>query len=278
VSDTNPIDAVFADLRAHGRKAFIPFLTAGDPSPAATVQIARALAQSASLLEIGFPYSDPIADGPVIQASFTRALDRGLKIETVFEIVEQIARSPEFATATRPGGRVPLVGMLAYSLIYRRGPATFLDRASAAGLSGLIVPDLPLEEAKGLAELAREKGLKLILLVTPTTPDDRAAAIAKLSTGFLYCVSLTGITGERAQLSPQLHDRLALLRGLTSLPLCVGFGVSRAEQVGTLRPHVDGVIVGSAIVRQLEKVDRPVDETARAVGELTRELATALAG
>src|SRR5262249_45291874 len=153
------------------------------------------------LIEIGFPFSDPIADGPTIQAAYTRALTRGVTVDQILETCRRVTALAEMA-------RVPLVGMVSYSLIFRRGPERFLDQAISAGLSGLIVPDLPLEEACGLAERASERDLKLIMLVTPTTPRDRAARIAKLSTGFLYCVSITGITGERERLPPELLDQL----------------------------------------------------------------------
>jgi tryptophan synthase alpha chain len=244
----NPIDATFQRLRASHQRAFIPFLVAGDPAVEATVEAARRLATAgASLLEIGFPYSDPIADGPVIQAAYTRALGRGLKLDDVFACVARISTLPEVKD------RVPIVGMMAYSLIYRRGAERFLDQAKVAGLSGLIVPDLPLEESGQLASLAAGRDLKLIQLVTPTTPPERAKRIAAASTGFLYCVSVAGITGERAQLPEELLLQLAWLREQTSLPLCVGFGISKPEHARALREHADGIIVGSAVVRALEQ-------------------------
>ena len=244
----SPIDALFARLRAQGRKAFVPFLTAGDPSTAATVQVARALpARGASLLEVGFPYSDPIADGPVVQASYTRALDRGVRLADVFACAKEIATAPEYA-----GGRVPVVGMVSYSLVHRRGPEAFLDQARAAGLSGLIVPDLPVEETEAVGRLAAGRDFKLIQLVTPTTPRERAVQIARLSTGFLYVVSTTGITGERDRLPEALAEHLAWLRQQTALPLCVGFGISTPDHVRMLRDAADGIIVGSALVRKLE--------------------------
>jgi tryptophan synthase alpha chain len=269
----NPIDALFARLRAQGRKAFIPFLTAGDPSTAATVRVARSLpARGASLLEVGFPYSDPIADGPVIQASYTRALDRGVRLADVFACAKEIASAPEYA-----GGRVPVVGMVSYSLVHRRGPEAFLDRAAAAGLSGAIVPDLPVEESTALARLAAARDFKLIQLVTPTTPRERARQIVALSTGFVYCVSVAGITGERDRLPGELLDQLGWLRKQTDLPLCVGFGVSRPEQVRMLRDLADGVIVGSALVRKLERIGtQPTDVVVADAAELARALAAAL--
>jgi tryptophan synthase alpha chain len=259
----NAIDALFQRLRAAGKKAFIPFLTAGDPNLDATVTLAHTIAtRGADLIEIGFPYSDPIADGPVIQASYTRALERGLKLDDLFAAVRRISD-------------VPLVAMTSFTLIHRRGPAAFLDVAQASGFSGAIVPDLPFEESEDLAKLAADRDFKLIHLVTPTTPRPRARDIAQRSTGFLYCVSVTGITGERDQLPPELLDQLAWLREQTKLPLCVGFGVSKPAHVRMLREAADGVIVGSAIVRRLEET-RPLAELGGSVGELVESLSRAL--
>jgi tryptophan synthase alpha chain len=266
----NAIDVLFQKLRHEGRKAFIPFVTAGDPDVAGTVQLIEELARrGASLVEVGFPYSDPIADGPVIQASYTRVLDRGLRLDNVFSCARQAAQ--------RLHGATPLAGMVSYSIVHRRGPDKFLRQAKESGFSGLIVPDLPAEEATDLAKLAAGQDLELIQLVTPTTPKDRAVQIAKLSTGFLYCVSIAGITGERDRLPDELSDQLAWLRQHTDLPLCVGFGVSRPEHVRMLRDVVDGVIVGSAIVRRVEQAGtRPFGDVVREVGDLAQSLTEAL--
>src|SRR5262249_41762791 len=253
--------------------AFIPFLTAGDPDVTATLRLARTLAgHGASLLEIGFPYSDPIADGPVIQASYTRVLDRGLRLDDVFACARRIADAPDFAR-----GKLPLAAMPCFSLTQRRGPEAFLKQAEASGFSGAIVPDLPADESEALARLAADRDFKLIQLVTPTTPRDRAIAIARRSTGFLYCVSITGITGERDRLPDELLGQLTELRKHTDLPLCVGFGVSRPEHVRMLREVADGVIVGSAIMRLVEQASaKPSDEVAAAVGDLAQSLSDAL--
>jgi tryptophan synthase alpha chain len=269
----NPIDALFQRLRSQKRKAFIPFITAGDPDLDATAKLVHEAARrGASLIEIGFPYSDPIADGAVIQASYTRALDKRLKIDQIFAMVRQLAQQEPFKN-----GAVPLVGMVSYSLVQHRGPEKFISQANAAGLSGAIVPDLPIEEAEELAKLAAARDFKLIQLVTPTTPRDRATRIAKTSTGFLYCVSVVGITGERAALPPELLDQLRWLRTQTDLPLCVGFGVSKPEHVRMLRPAVDGVIVGSALVRRLEQAGtKPIDAIVREIGEQVHVLSNAL--
>ena len=269
----NDIDLLFKRLRAEKRKAFIPFLTAGDPNLDATLHLAQELVnRGANLLEIGFPYSDPIADGSVIQASYTRALDKGIRVDDIFRTVGQLVDAP----ALKSRG-IPLVAMVSYSLVHHRGPARFLAQARAAGLSGAIVPDLPVEESGELAALAAADDFKLIQLVTPTTPRERAVRIAKASTGFLYCVSVTGITGERSSLPAELPAQLAWLRQQTDLPLCVGFGVSRPEHVRMLRPLVDGVIVGSALVRRLEQAtQRPLAEVTAEIGSLVQSLAEAL--
>jgi tryptophan synthase alpha chain len=268
----NPIDTLFQRLRREGRKAFIPFVTAGDPNLDATAQAVRELARrGASLVEVGFPYSDPIADGSVIQASYTRALERGIRVEDVFGCARQLAADPALA------GRVPLVGMVSFSLVHHRGPERFVTQAQRAGFGGAIVPDLPVEEAEELMRLAADRDFKLIQLVTPTTPRQRAARIARASTGFLYCVSVTGITGERDRLPDELLDQLRWLRGQTDLPLCVGFGISRPEHVRMLREAVDGIIVGSALVRRLEQAGpRPLPEVVKEVGDLAQSLADAL--
>ena len=221
----NPIDSLFERLRAQGRKAFIPFITAGDPGLATTLALAKELARrGAALIEIGFPYSDPIADGSVIQASYTRALDNGVRVDDIFATFKK-ASPPSDARA------VPLVAMVSYSLVHHRGPARFIAQARDAGFAGAIVPDLPVEESEELATLCARDDFKLIQLVTPTTPRERAQRIARLSTGFLYCVSVVGITGERSQMPPQLLDQLRWLRSQTNLPLCVGFGISKPEHV-----------------------------------------------
>jgi len=262
----NPIDALFHGLRAGGKKALIPFLTAGDPDLDATALLIRELAKhGASLVEIGFPYSDPLADGPVIQASYTRALDKGVRVDAILKCVRD-------AKAV-----VPLVGMLSYSLVQRRGAATFLQQAQDAGLSGAIIPDLPIEEAASLVASAKERDFKLIHLVTPTTPRERAVEIAKLSTGFLYYVSVTGITGERDRLPESLLRELTWLRGQTDLPICVGFGISKPEQARLLREVVDGIIVGSAFVRHLEEAGtRPIQDIANEIAALAASLEQAL--
>lgn len=269
----NAIDSLFVSLRQSRRKAFIPFITAGDPDLTTTTALAKELSRrGASLIEIGIPYSDPIADGSVIQASYTRALANGIKIDAIFQAVRALVHSP----AWKEDG-VPLVCMVSYSLVHHREPQAFLKQAQEAGFSGAIVPDLPIDEADSLGDLARQRDFKLIQLVTPTTPRERARRIALASTGFLYCVSVVGITGERAALPSNLLEQLAWLRTQTKLPLCVGFGISTPEHVKTLRDAADGVIVGSALVRRLEQIGkRPAAEVIEEIARHAETLAAAL--
>ena len=221
---------------------FMPFVTAGDPDIAFTRDLLPAVAAAgANLIEVGFPFSDPIADGPVIQASYTRALGRGLKLADVFAATA--------SAAARPGWNTPMLAMASYSLVFKRGPAAFIDAAKAAGLSGAVVPDLPVEEAEDLSKLAADRDFKLVLLVTPTTSPARAEKVVRACGGFVYVVSVVGITGERDRLPVQLSEMISRLRTMTDLPLCVGFGVSRPEHVRELKELADGVIVGSALVK-----------------------------
>ena len=267
----NPIDDLFRRLRSENRKAFMPFVTAGDPDLAFTRELIPAVADAgANLIEVGFPFSDPIADGPVIQASYTRALTQHLKLADVFATLG--------AVTGRTGWNTPLVAMASYSLMYKKGPAAFIDTAKAAGLSGAVVPDLPVEEAGELSKLATDRDFKLILLVTPTTSPRRAEQVVKACGGFVYVVSVVGITGERDRLPAGLRDLLAQLRTMTDLPLCVGFGVSRPEHVRELKEIADGVIVGSALVKKLEGPGKDRAAVLAGVRQLVTELSAALQG
>jgi tryptophan synthase alpha chain len=265
----NPIDSLFQRLRTAKRAAFMPFVTAGDPDLDFTRALLPAAAGAgADLFEIGFPFSDPIADGPVIQASYTRALEKRLKLADVFAALQ--------AVTARPGWSAPLVAMASYSLMFRKGPAQFIDAARAAGMSGAVVPDLPVEEAEELSKLARDRDFKLILLVTPTTSPQRAEKVVRACSGFVYVVSVVGITGARAALPTELRDQLARLRTMTDLPLCVGFGVSKPEHVRELREIADGVIVGSTLIRKLEAAASDRTEALAAACQLVKELRAAL--
>jgi len=261
------IDDLFARLKADGEKAFMPFITAGDPHVEFTAALIRELTSRGShLCEVGIPYSDPIADGPVIQASYTRALNNGFKLDQIFDAVGRVAADA-----------APLVSMVSYAIVLRVGPEAYIARAKAAGFSGAIIPDLPLEEAVPLSEICRREDFSLIQLVTPATPPDRALRIAETSTGFLYYVSVTGITGERTELPAELVDNVGQLREKIELPICIGFGISQPEHVRRLAPVADGLIVGSAIVRRIATANEAnSDDVIREVGEYVQSMLAAL--
>ncbi|HUP79882.1 MAG TPA: tryptophan synthase subunit alpha [Pirellula sp.] len=261
------IDDLFAKLKSKGEKAFMPFITAADPNLAFTRRVLCKLDQlGCSMAEVGIPYSDPIADGPVIQASYTRALATKVKLH---DILEQIKLE-------RPNISMPLVSMVSYALIHRMGPERFVDDAVAAGLAGAIVPDLLVEESEQLSRICKAKDFNLIQLVAPTTPRERALKIAELSSGFLYFVSVTGITGERTKLPPDLVDRVSWLRERTPLPICIGFGISKPEHVQLLAPVSDGLIVGSAIVRLMEQATQSEANALQSIERLASSLIEAM--
>lgn len=234
--------------------AFMPFITAGDPDLAGTTNVLLALRDArVDLIELGFPYSDPIADGPVIQASYTRALESGITIEGIFSTVESL----------KGANLPPVLAMVSFAIIFRHGSATFVARAANAGFSGLIVPDLPADEAEELSELASQHGLDLVQLIAPTTSERRTRQILAGSTGFIYCISVAGTTGARQELPSELIDQLRTLRSQSALPLAVGFGISGPEQVAGLAGVADGIIVGSAIVRRMADAKSPEDAAAQ---------------
>lgn len=236
------IDKTFAQLKADNRKALLPFMTAGDPDIDFTADLLQDFSESgASVCEVGVPYSDPIADGPVIQASYQRALEDGFRLQHLMDARKQLGESVT----------IPTVTMVSYAIIHRMGMKEYIDTALAAGFDGAIVPDLLVEEAGEFSQLCRERDFSLIQLVTPTTPRDRQVRIAESSSGFLYFVSVTGITGERNALPPGLVENVDWLRQRTDLPICIGFGISQPEHVKELAPHADGLIVGSAIVKRI---------------------------
>jgi tryptophan synthase alpha chain len=264
------IDTLFTQLRSRGQKALMPFITAGDPDLEFTAQMLRELAKrGASLFELGVPYSDPIADGPVVQASYTRALAKKIKLDAILQMVQQ----------TASGLTAPVVTMVSYAIVHRHGLERYVADAQAAGTAGAIVPDLPVEESAPLAKICRARDFGLIQLVTPTTPRERAVRIANSSTGFLYYVSVTGITGERTALPPELVDNVGWLREQTSLPICIGFGISQPEHIRMLASVADGLIVGSAIVKRIAAAEtKPREKVIAEVGDYVESLVAALNG
>jgi tryptophan synthase alpha chain len=256
------VSSCFQSLRDRHQCALIPFITAGDPDLATTAQALIALDRAgADIIELGVPYSDPLADGPVIQAAATRALQAGVKLADVLAVVATV--SPEI--------KAPIILFTYYNPILNLGIPEFLRRIVAAGVKGLVVPDLPLEESTTLLEPASLMGIEVIMLVAPTSPPDRMKAIAASAQGFVYLVSVTGVTGMREGMGSNVAGILNQLRGLTDKPIAVGFGISdpvQAKQIKEL--GADGVIVGSAMVKKLaaEGVD--------SIEQFCRDLKTAI--
>lgn len=230
-------------LRDRGQCALIPYITAGDPDLETTAQALRLLDRSgADVIELGVPYSDPLADGPTIQAAATRSLQRGTTLEGVLDVVRQV--SPEMQS--------PILLFTYYNPILNRGVDTFLKTIAAAGVKGLVVPDLPMEEAETLLTKGLEHGVELTLLVAPTSSKERIQAIAAKSQGFIYLVSVTGVTGMRSGVESRVEDLLLDLQRVSDKPIAVGFGISQpnhAQQV--MNWGANGVVVGSAFVKRL---------------------------
>jgi tryptophan synthase alpha chain len=241
----NRLEACFAAARSSGQKLLVTYVCAGDPDLAATERLVPALADAgADVIELGVPFSDPLADGPTIQAASQRALASGTTLAAVIALVERLRHS---------GCLTPLVLFGYLNPILSMGPEAFVARAASAGVDGFLVPDLPLEESLTLGRLAEASGLSLALLAAPTTPEERLRAIGARTRGFLYFVSVTGVTGARSELPPDLPEKLAAVRRATPVPVAVGFGISTPEQARVLAAHADAVVVGSALVDALHR-------------------------
>jgi len=256
----------FSGLRRRGERALIPYFTAGDPSLAVTRALLREAARrGADVIELGIPFSDPLADGPVIQRASQRALATGVTLPQILELVRE----------ARGEVPVPIVLLTYYNPIHAFGLKAFAHAAVEAGVDGVIIADLPPEEAGPFAIEARAAGLDLVHLVAPTSPPERMRLIARRSRGFIYVVSLTGVTGARATLPADLIEHLRQLRTVTTKPICVGFGISTPEQVAAVAAYADGVIVGSAIVSLVEAhagSDRLVPEVGAFIAALKAPL------
>ena len=239
----NRIDAAFARLRAQGRKALIPFLAAGDPSLEVTAALVQEFeSRGADLVEIGVPFSDPLADGVVNQRAYQRGLAAGATLGRILDLVAKIRRHSE----------IPLVLMSYVNPIHRFGLERFPAAAAEAGLDGLILSDCPPEEMDGFLKSLGRVGVHPILLVAPTSPDRRIALISARSRGYIYYVSLRGVTGPRDRLPPDLEAGIRRIRAMTQMPLAVGFGISTPAQAQAVAALADAVIVGSALVAQIE--------------------------
>ena len=256
----------FTELKAAGRKAFIPFLTAGDPDAETSLAMLEKLpAAGADIIELGMPFSDPMADGPAVQASSLRALESGANMIRTLELVKKFRRSDN---------ETPIVLMGYFNPIHAYGTARFTRDAAAAGADGLIVVDLPPEEDEVLRMPAKAQGLDIIRLATPTSDAARLATILKDAGGFLYYVSITGVTGTKSFDAAQVEAAVTRIRAATSLPIAVGFGVKTPAQAAQIARIADAVVVGSAIAGHIaEKIDAPKPALAASVVELCRSLA-----
>jgi tryptophan synthase alpha chain len=263
----NRIDRVFKQLKAKGEKALIPFITAGDPDLATTRDLALEMAaRGADILELGIPFSDPLADGPTIQAASNRAMQGGVHLEDVLKLAGDL----------RAQTQIPLVLMGYYNPMLRYGLDRTAAAAAANGVDGFIIPDLPQEEAGPWRVAALKAKIATIFLATPTSGAERIRHMGQLTKGFLYYVSVTGITGARTKLPQDLAASLKEVRALVRCPLAVGFGISTPEQIAGLAPYVDGVVVGSAIVQRVARLKGP--ELIKEVGNFVAALKAPLRG
>jgi len=237
------IAKTFRDIRKKNGKAFIPYIMAGDPGIQRTRELIRILEDcGADIIELGVPFSDPLADGPTIQKAAQRALDEGVTLKKVIELVAEL----------RVASQIPIILMTYYNPVYKYGEERFAHDAVAAGVDGIIVPDLPPDEADNLIRHSRKSGLDTIFLLAPTSTDSRIQKVSRASSGFIYYVPITGITGAKLSLDASLESHMARIRNVTDKPVAVGFGISTPEEASAISRFADGVIVGSAIVKRIE--------------------------
>ena len=266
---TTRIDARFAELAKQGRSAFVTFLMAGDPDPKTSLDIIKALPKAgADIIEIGMPFTDPMADGPSIQLAGQRALKAGITVDATFDMVRRFRKEDN---------ETPILMMGYYNLVYQRGPERFCKEAAEAGVDGFILVDLPPEEADELKPYAEANGLDTVLLTAPTTDDKRLPAVLANTSGFVYYVSVTGITGSASADSSAVGEAVARIKRHTTLPVCVGFGIRTPDAARAIAADADGAVVGSALVDVLRaSLDPGGKSTAKTVAAVV-ELATALA-
>jgi len=238
------ISAKWKELNNQGKKAFIPFITAGYPSLKDTYALVLELEKrGADIIELGIPFSDPVAEGPVIQLSSKVALEKGVNLPKIWELVKEV----------RKKSQIPLVLMSYYNPILHWGISKFVQEGVKAGVDGVIAADLPAEEAGELRRKARQGGMDTIFLLAPTSTEERIKNIVEACTGFVYCVSLIGVTGTRERLASLLKERVEKIKRTTKKPVAVGFGVSNPKQAGQVASFADGVIVGSALIKLMQK-------------------------
>jgi len=258
----NRIDRKFKELKSRKKKAFIAYITAGDPSLSVTRKIVLSLEESGvDIIELGIPFSDPMADGPTIQAASHRALAGGVTLKKIFSMMGNLRKTTQ----------IPVAFMTYYNPVLRYGIEKFVKSCRYNGVDGVIIPDLPYEEAKDLIRCAKKEKVATIFLAAPTSTRKRTKDIIKNSTGFIYYVSLTGVTGARRELPPEVTSNVRAIKSMTRKPVAVGFGISSSGQARDIARIADGVIVGSAIVKVIEKNIRKKD-LVKKVGNFIRIL------
>lgn len=259
------IEDKFRELKEVNKKALITFITAGDPDFETTIEIVKEMElKGADIIELGIPYSDPIAEGPVIQRANTRALLNGFKIKDIMNVVNEIRKEV----------KVPILYLLYYNCILQYGIERFFEDCVNYGVDGLIIPDLPFEERNEIDEISSGYPVDVITLVSPTS-DDRIEKVAKNAKGFLYCVSSLGVTGMRSEFSTDFEEFFSKINKVTVIPKALGFGISTPEHIKSLKKYCDGLIVGSAIVKQVEKSANK-DKAVKNVGEFVQSLREAM--
>ncbi|SFP68079.1 tryptophan synthase, alpha chain [Caldicoprobacter faecalis] len=261
----NRIDMVFNDLREKGSKALITYITAGDPNLGATADLIIEMEKAgADIIELGIPYSDPLADGPVIQRASARALNNGIKIADIMNMVRSV----------RQATQIPLIYLVYYNSVFKYGIDRFVKEAHDVGIDGIIIPDLPLEERGEVFDITKQYGIHLIPLVAPTS-HQRIPKIVENAGGFVYCVSTTGVTGERDEIQTNIKDYMEEVSRYTDMPKAIGFGISNPDMASQLKDYCDGIIIGSAIVSLIEKAasrDEMLDSVYRFIRGVKRVL------
>jgi tryptophan synthase alpha chain len=246
----------FQALRKEGKKAFIPYIMAGDPDIKRTGELVKILEDcGADIIELGVPFSDPLADGPTIQTAAQRALSGGTSLHTVID----------FVSSLRNVTQIPIILMTYYNPVFKYGDERFIEDASSAGVDGIIVPDLPPEEAEGLIQLSRKKPFDTIFLLAPTSTEERIRKVCHASRGFIYYVSITGITGTKLALDPSIGSHIEQIRNISDTPIAVGFGISTPEEASMVAGFAEGVIVGSAIVKRISDPDEELKRYLRSL-------------
>ncbi len=267
--EMNRIDAKFKELTESKLKGLFPFIVAGQPDLETTIELIKQLEKTGvSGIELGFPFTDPVADGPVIQSAFAETLTKGISVANIFEALAN----------ARTEISIPILAMVSASIVYKIGIDNFLDKAKSAGFDGFIIPDLSLEEAPVIAEKIAKRDLRLAMLVAPTSPEERQKKIAATATGFLYYMSVAGITGERDKLPDDLPKNVKHLKEISGLPVIVGFGIKTPEQVKLVCSVADGAIVGSAIVRRIADAQAQGKSTQEIINIVTSYTAELLTG